>query len=278
MWGHAAWARPDHFAIILGSFCDPFGRLDRIVRKLGDLEQQQRRYQQIADDARDQLDEEGWREAQVSLGMLRMAAALYKRRHGDRRDPGPPLRSPAVFAALADPKRLILVGLLAERPRYVEALAETLALSPSTVSFHLKKLREAGLVTATREQYYLNYTLRPGWLERSLGSLIRAERLPRQALERREQAYRQRVLSRCFEHGRLLEIPRRRKRRQIVLEQLADLFEPDRAYHEQEVDKLLGAFFTDACALRCALVDERLLARAQDTYTRVSQPPPRLPG
>ena len=58
------------------------------------------------------------------------------------------------FKALADPSRLKIVGLLAQQPYSVEELAALLQLKPSTVSHHLARLSEAGLVSAKVDGYY----------------------------------------------------------------------------------------------------------------------------
>ena len=57
------------------------------------------------------------------------------------------------FKALADSNRLKIVGLLAEKPYSVEELAEVLQLKPSTVSHHLARLSEAGLVRNSLRRY-----------------------------------------------------------------------------------------------------------------------------
>ena len=44
---------------------------------------------------------------------------------------------------------------------YAERLAQRLGVTPATVSFHMKKLEENGLVTSRPDQYYTMYTLRP---------------------------------------------------------------------------------------------------------------------
>lgn len=56
-------------------------------------------------------------------------------------------RVDATLSALADPVRRRTVELLAERPRRAGELAEELAVSPSTMSKHLRLLREHDLVT-----------------------------------------------------------------------------------------------------------------------------------
>jgi len=50
------------------------------------------------------------------------------------------------FKALADANRLKIVGLLAQKPHTVEELAALLDIKPSTVSHHLARLSDAGLV------------------------------------------------------------------------------------------------------------------------------------
>ena len=51
------------------------------------------------------------------------------------------------FKALADKNRLKIVGLLAEKSYSVEELATLLGLKPPTVSHHLAKLVDVGLVS-----------------------------------------------------------------------------------------------------------------------------------
>lgn len=62
-------------------------------------------------------------------------------------------------AALADPKRLLILYTLADGPRTVTDLAETLELSQPAVSRHLKVLRERGMVIPTRLGPSVEYRL-----------------------------------------------------------------------------------------------------------------------
>ncbi len=52
--------------------------------------------------------------------------------------------------ALADKSRILMVNALLEKPHCAEELAERLRLAPSTISFHLRRLEEAGLVTKSK--------------------------------------------------------------------------------------------------------------------------------
>jgi DNA-binding transcriptional ArsR family regulator len=62
-------------------------------------------------------------------------------------------------AGLADPKRILLLYALADGPRNVSNLTETLALPQPTISRHLKLLRERGLVLAERDGQSVFYSL-----------------------------------------------------------------------------------------------------------------------
>lgn len=68
---------------------------------------------------------------------------------------------PALFAALADPNRLTLLGrlALADGPRTVTELAGCCGVHLSGVSRHLARLREAGVVSADRQGREVRYTL-----------------------------------------------------------------------------------------------------------------------
>jgi ArsR family transcriptional regulator, arsenate/arsenite/antimonite-responsive transcriptional repressor len=63
------------------------------------------------------------------------------------------------FAALADPVRLRVVGVLAEGGRCVCDLHEQVPVAANLLSYHLRVLRDAGLVTSTRRGRWVDYRL-----------------------------------------------------------------------------------------------------------------------
>ncbi|MGC9521143.1 MAG: ArsR/SmtB family transcription factor [Anaerolineae bacterium] len=64
-----------------------------------------------------------------------------------------------VCEGIGDPKRLLLLYLVAERPHNVTELTEILDVAQPTVSHHLRILRERGLVTAERDGTSIYYAL-----------------------------------------------------------------------------------------------------------------------
>ncbi|MFO7609896.1 MAG: metalloregulator ArsR/SmtB family transcription factor [Candidatus Krumholzibacteriia bacterium] len=166
-----------------------------------------------------------------------------------------------LLKALADPTRLRLVRALLEAPSYVEALATGLGVAAPTVSHHLKKLEDAGLVERRREQYYTMVHLRPGPLDRRLRDLVEAAGDDRTAEARRLETYRRKILATFFKDGHLVKLPAQRKKRLVVLAALAADFAPGRDYAEDEVNAVIVRRWADYCTVRRELVDAGLMTR-----------------
>ena len=66
-----------------------------------------------------------------------------------------------LFKCLADKSRLQILRSLLVEDMYVERLAERLGLTPATISFHMKKLEEAGAVRPYKDQYYTMFDTAP---------------------------------------------------------------------------------------------------------------------
>lgn len=171
-----------------------------------------------------------------------------------------------LFKCLADKSRLQILKSLAQEDMYVERLAERLGLTPATISFHLKKLADAGAVSAYRTQYYTMYALcRDVFLSRIL-DIICTESDEAGLQAQREQAYRQRVIDSFFEYGKLKSIPAQRKKERIILEEIAKAFEVGRVYTEREVNIIIADFHDDFCTLRRDMIGEGLMARENGSY------------
>jgi ArsR family transcriptional regulator len=96
---------------------------------------------------------------------------------------------------------------------------------------------------------------------------------PELAAEVEEDAYRTKVLETFIRRGRLTQIPAQHKKQQIILEKLAEEFEPDRAYAEREVNQILVEFYDDVAALRRGLIDHGLMERTEGIYRRLAGTP-----
>jgi predicted transcriptional regulator len=168
----------------------------------------------------------------------------------------------AFFKALSDANRLKIIGLLAQGTYTVEELAALLDLRPSTVSHHLSRLSDVGLVSARAESYYNLYQLETRALETMAQRLLARETLPEMAADIDLDAYdRQVVKNFSLPDGRLRSIPAQRKKLKAILRYVVRDFEPGRQYTEKQVNEILGQYHEDTAGLRRDLIDYQMMAR-----------------
>lgn len=76
-----------------------------------------------------------------------------------------------VLQALADPVRWTVLDALAEQPRCVCDIQERVPVAGNLLSYHLKVLRDCGLVTTSRRGRWVDYSLAPDARGRMVASL-----------------------------------------------------------------------------------------------------------
>ena len=166
------------------------------------------------------------------------------------------------FKALADKNRLKIVGLLAEKPYSVEELATLLGLKPPTISHHLAKLVDAGLVKSHTESYYSVYQLDQSALEAKTRSLFSQQDLSSVASEVDADAYDKKVIK---DYGRpdgsLKTLPSQRKKLEAILRYVVKAFDVEKRYSEKQVNEILAHYHADTATLRRELVGFGLMQR-----------------
>lgn len=178
------------------------------------------------------------------------------------------------FKALADANRLKIVGLLAQQPYSVEQLAALLQLRPSTISHHLSRLAQAGLVSARAEGYYSIYQLDEEALQKTR-RLFSQQDLVDVLQDVDLHAYDRKVLAHYSRpDGRLNTIPSQSKKLEAVLRYVLQAFQPDVQYSEQQVNEILARYHEDTATLRRELVGSGMMLRSNDgrAYWRVDRP------
>lgn len=173
-----------------------------------------------------------------------------------------------LFKALGHPVRLLILNLIKMQPRHGEELATILHLNPATISHHLSKLSDVGLLMSQKDQYYQMYSLVGDILKKPIGDVVY---LPQEGMDAQvqEDAYRTKVLRTFIKRGRLISIPSQLKKRLIILEHILEEFEPEREYTEYEVNLILLDFHEDVAFLRRDLVDQGYMEREAGIYHRV---------
>ena len=175
----------------------------------------------------------------------------------------------ALLKCLADKSRLQILKSLAIEDMYVERLAERLNLTAPTISFHLKKLQEAGAVSSYKNQYYTMYSLKKEVFEVRLMDILQEKSAEAEMQQERDRQYRQKVIDTFFEYGKLKAIPAQRKKRRNVLEEIVKDFEMSRRYDEKEVNLIIAAYHDDFCTLRREMIMEGLMQRDHQIYWRM---------
>ncbi|HTP03025.1 MAG TPA: metalloregulator ArsR/SmtB family transcription factor [Anaerolineales bacterium] len=166
------------------------------------------------------------------------------------------------YKALADANRLKIVGLLSARSYSVEELAALLDLRPSTVSHHLARLAEAGLVSAHTESYYNVYSLEEHALEERTRRLLSRQDFAAAIAEMDLDGYDRKVIADYSRRdGSLKTIPAQRKKLEAVLRYVVRVFEPGKRYSEHKVNEMLSRFHADTATLRRELVGYGLMQR-----------------
>jgi hypothetical protein len=165
----------------------------------------------------------------------------------------------ATFAGLlSDEERLRVFAAVALGATTSRDVAEASGLEEERVQSVLPRLVTAGLIDQVEGLHVRTDSLGEASRDRPARRRELPDATPAQAA----------VLRNFVEDGRLRRLPARAAQRGVVLEYLADRFEPGREYPEPEVNELLAAYHDDHVTLRRLLVDERLLERSDGVYRR----------
>jgi biotin operon repressor len=166
------------------------------------------------------------------------------------------------FKALADKNRLKIVGLLAEKAYSVEELASLLNLKPPTISHHLAKLVEAGLVSSRTESYYSVYQLNQSALEAKARHLFSEQGLSTLISDVDADDYDKKVIKDYTrKDGSLKTLPAQQKKLEAILRYVVRAFEVGKRYSEKQVNELLARYHEDTATLRRELVGSGLMRR-----------------
>jgi hypothetical protein len=170
-----------------------------------------------------------------------------------------------LLGLLADDDRLRTVAalVLGSGPASVSEVADAAGLDIRRAAKALTRLAGAGLVDQTGDCY----VLRPERFREALESLGRSEEAADSPHSGRGPDA-DRILRIFVRDGRLVQIPAVHGKRLVVLDWLAGMFEPGRAYAEKEVNETISRVHPDYAALRRYLVDDEFLHRRDGFYWR----------
>ncbi len=177
-----------------------------------------------------------------------------------------------MLKVLADSSRLAIIRLLNQAEYSVGDLARLVDLGEPTVSHHLTRLREVGLVnlrTAGNQRFYKANQAGLARFKRLVGKIEQMPEAPAPTTSDNNwiaalgwEPAAQQVLRDYTQDGKLTTIPSKQKKLLVVLQWLATLFERERLYSEAEVNTILkSAYEQDFVSLRRDMVDLGFLRR-----------------
>lgn len=170
----------------------------------------------------------------------------------------------AVLSALGRPDRLkVFAAVVLRGPVPTSEVAAAAGESEKVTARALRSLAAAGVVTDDAGAWEAIPEVLAAAARAAAGSRPKAQ--PEGSGATAEQAA---VLRAFVVDGRLERLPAQRSKRLVVLDFLAQCFEPGVRYREAEVNGILGAMHPDHATLRRELVDEGFLERADRSYWR----------
>jgi hypothetical protein len=169
-----------------------------------------------------------------------------------------------VLGRLADEQRLRVLAAVALGATSVRDVAESADVPEADAARALGTLLSAGLVTQTGSGLEVDLT--------AFASAAREASPPRRAPNLGNATPEQEAVLRNFvdADGRLRSLPARELKRRLVLDWVAERFEPGREYPEKQVNGILLEVYDDYVTLRRLLVDDGLLTRQAGIYRRAA--------
>ena len=166
-----------------------------------------------------------------------------------------------LLKATVDPVRLAVLGDAAQGTMSIDTVAERLDVPRKQVAEAVGYLRTVGLLD-DRGDLVVEAL-------RDVARSIPADPEPdASAIDGPFTTAEAEVLARFFEGGRLTRIPTNRRKRLLVLDKIAQEFEPGRRYAERDVSFTIQLIYPDYAAIRRYLIDEGFMDRADGAYWR----------
>jgi biotin operon repressor len=168
----------------------------------------------------------------------------------------------SICKILLDEERLKILGCLAQEAHSMEMLAKRLGLKPAALSRQLAKLQEAGLAHPVPPNLYRLDLKNLHTLKKDLFALEKGE-------SDGEQNADDKILNAFLDGERLKHLPSKSAKLQVVLNWLANKFDPEVRYPERAVNQILQRHHPDYASLRRFLVDYGFMQRQAGIYWRV---------
>ncbi len=170
--------------------------------------------------------------------------------------------------ALGDLTRIRIIALLQQGPLHGQAIAGKLGLKPPTITHHIAKLRDVGLIKEQRDKNTIYFSLNTKILESSAKAILAAGTRGEASMEMEVKTEERAEIIKNFftKDGKLKNYPAQRKKKLVVLEHMAKGLEFGKVYQEKEINEYLKQFHEDYATLRRELIMCQYMYRENNQY------------
>ena len=170
--------------------------------------------------------------------------------------------------AVGDPTRLRIIALLKNEPLHGQAIAHKLGLQPSTITHHISKLRDVGLVYQRRDGNTIYFYLDQKKLEYSSRAILNIGEEPRTNQELQVDLKEKLSIIKNFfnEDGTLKNMPSQRKKKVVILAYLIRHLKHGKVYTEQEINEYIKKYHVDSSMIRREWIMHHFMFRQNNEY------------
>lgn len=170
--------------------------------------------------------------------------------------------------ALGDFTRIRIIGLLKQGPLHGQAIAGKLGLKPPTITHHIAKLRDVGLIRERRDKNTIYFSLNTKTLEMGAKAILNIGSGGGDEIEMAVTAEeRESIIKNFFtKEGKLKNYPAQRKKKLVVLEHMIKGLQVGKVYPEKDINEHLKQYFDDYATLRRELIMCQFMYRENNQY------------
>ncbi|MBF0707626.1 metalloregulator ArsR/SmtB family transcription factor [Alkalihalobacillus hwajinpoensis] len=167
---------------------------------------------------------------------------------------------------LGDPTRIRILSLLAKGPLHGQAIAGKLGLKAPTITHHMTKLRDTGIVYQRKDKntiyYYIDEKKFRSYSE-ALPTMLYKPNYDKEDDSVKTQAVINNFLA---PDGTLKHLPSQRKKKIIILKHLINGLERGKKYPEKEMNEYIKKFHPDFATIRREFIINHFMYRENNIY------------
>lgn len=170
--------------------------------------------------------------------------------------------------AVGDPTRIRIISLLKKGPLHGQAIAYKLGLQPSTITHHISKLRDIGLVYQRRQGNIIYFYLDSERLEYNSKAILN---IGEESIENQDSKINDKdklsiVKNFVNSDGTLKQIPSQRKKKNVILAYLIRDLHQGKTYKEKDLNEYIKNYHEDYATIRRELIMQHFMYRQNGEY------------